>query len=627
MPTITFVENTFMNKKRLLLLLIQVVLINCVSFSQTNYALKTINGLSINKIPKELFGNWFEKGGNEIWKLGLYDSVVIYNNCLWHYESIVQKSGSWQINLLPIGNSTLKNTSLELKQDKGGIVLISEKLQNPIACISNPTKKGFNTAPAEKGFPTPFFKQGKAIIQGYVHGFKYVNNKGFNEGNEKPFYLYGLSVASVKTQSDGIFTIELSLAHPQLVGMWITTSDNNGRKSYLYKYFYVEPGRTITSYIAAKDSIKSDVSNMPKQLFMGDDAEISASENCFAELRKTGNTSLSLNNSNKMDYESYKAKYQQNYKDNDDLAITYLTTGKISEKAFKMAHIANQVEYLSSLIRYNRALASHLKAKQSAREDANNQDANGDETKNEETDNLLRINNNNLQLNNGTEKKFTLNDISPMGQFLRDTLSLLSNRYLRLLSSLNELNEFSKTTFNISNIIELMKEKGIVLTPDEERAYLFFKEKKEIATYSKNDIDSLTFYSTIFKEKRKKIVEKFASELEDTQNDGPMFFWLRLPSFASYEKRTSATVNSMNFEVTGKNTVAEVIDSRVYRKVIEDYEDIFAKSKSISKSEKVDSRIGKAPQTEKGDFFPTLMREYRGKMVLIDFLGYLVCSL
>ncbi len=606
-----------MYKKGLLFFLLQVMILGL--FCQAINA-GTVNKTTSNiRIPKELYGNWFEKEGKEIWKLGLFDSVAIYNNCLWHYESMMQKTGIWQISLLPIGKSPNKSTSIELRPDKGGIVWISEKLQNPIACIANPTKKSMNAAPTEKPFPNPFFKHGKAIIQGYVEGYKYENTKPFTEEPEKPFIIYSLSSALASTQKDGVFSLELSLAHPQLVGVWIVTGNINGRKSYSYKYFYLEPGSTVTSFIASKDSLITDNPFLHKQLFMGNEAEISASENYFAALRNNRRNRTSFDYNNQLDYESYKTKCQEIYKDNDDLAITYLTAGQISEKAFKMAHITNQVDYLRRLIDYNKANVRFQKAKQLEIHDATNQVVTMEETNNPEKNTLLPSTSYRLLPNLNKEKKFTYSDIAPIGQCLRDTLSLLSDQYLTLLNSLNELREFSTNTLNMSNVIELMKERGIEITPEEERAYQFFKEKKEVDSYTKSDIDSLTFYSSSFKEKRKKLVEKFASEMEETKKDGSIFFWLRLPSFASLEKRANATVVTMSFKTPGSKNVAEILDSRVYRQVVDDYEEIFDKVKSTSNAGKVDSRLGKVPQAERGAFFGALLEEYRGKVVLIDF--------
>ncbi len=39
-------------------------------------------------LPEDLMGNWITKDNNGKWLLGLYDSVAIYNNKIWHYEKV-----------------------------------------------------------------------------------------------------------------------------------------------------------------------------------------------------------------------------------------------------------------------------------------------------------------------------------------------------------------------------------------------------------------------------------------------------------------------------------------------------------------------------------------------------------
>ncbi len=628
-----------MNRRIQLLLLFVFTLSSALAQTTDNDAI-TLDNSNVY-LPKELLGNWFEKGGREIWKLGLYDSVAIYNNCLWQYKNIAHYNNLWELTLTPTlsENNSSKIVTLQLNTEKMGELIYNESLQKPIACIAHPANKGTHTVPSKDAFPTPFFKQGNAIIQGYINGFTPKNARFSRFIPSPPFHLNSLSNAEVTTQLNNCFSIEIPLAHPQIIELNISIYNamKYGNKTYLKKYFYVEPGSTTTCYLQANTTEAS----YPYQLFMGEAAEISATENMFAAAKIPSRVMNILSAIPKIDYKIYETTLKQLWHQDDSLALELHSLGLISAKALKVAYISNQAEYLNRLLEYNQNIW------QPKIIEGNSKDSILESYK------LTK---------RGESNEFSNKELAPMAQFLHDTIALVSSRYLSLLNEMNSLKEFKGYVVRLDNLIGLMKLKGIELNANAKALADFYENKIDFDKL--NDVEKNIFrrIHDDFEEDYSKLSEEAQIELKDKTSEGGIFYWLNLPSFAHDELRASKIVSRKDKVMAPQNIYTEPTNE-VYRKTIDAYRDVvnnfiirryeqmrvssenkgnsgkgmiyndrkyggalseeYLKKMTIDTTtinpKHVDSKDGITPQATTGELFYKLLEAYRGKVLLIEF--------
>lgn len=180
-------------------------------------------------------GNWYEAGGSNSWKYGIYDSITIMHNQIYTNKNIRIKGKAIE---MTVQNKKNGNTStLRIIHQKGGNCTIQINNEKKLRYVrqDNPTE----AITPEADFST-FFRKDTAFLQGYIDG--YDPCLGFE--NSLVYLTNKLTRKDYPTviniNPDGSFEGKIVLNHPMesavvLSDCWIP--------------FYIEPGQTLTIYI------------------------------------------------------------------------------------------------------------------------------------------------------------------------------------------------------------------------------------------------------------------------------------------------------------------------------------------------------------------------------------------
>lgn len=186
----------------------------------------------------DMLGNWFAKDSGQGWVLGLYDSVVIFDNKLWKYAQIKRKGKRATISIQEKNNVR----KLEIKQVAGGCIEVVADRGKATLC-SRERAKSLSLARSDDD-SKPFFRRDTAVIQGYLRGY----DPRFNFSTAIVYAENSLTRESFPTvitiYPDGRFEGRLPLAYP----MTAYTVLNKTSLSV-----YIEPGSTVTIFIDYED--------------------------------------------------------------------------------------------------------------------------------------------------------------------------------------------------------------------------------------------------------------------------------------------------------------------------------------------------------------------------------------
>lgn len=192
------------------------------------------------QLLKPVKGNWFADDAQGRWTYGIYDSLVIVNNRLYHLTEC-RKKGKRLV--LSIHNGTDGSTAtLRLTPREDGSCLIA--LDNGERQRYVRTRPGTPIVDADNGYGEDFFRRDSVCLQGYLE--HYDPRLGFESGilylsdeitrKEYP--------TAVPINPDGSFQCKFALQHPVCLNL---TINNNGIP------FYAEPGDTVTLYLDWED--------------------------------------------------------------------------------------------------------------------------------------------------------------------------------------------------------------------------------------------------------------------------------------------------------------------------------------------------------------------------------------
>ena len=204
-------------------------------------------------IPNQLLGNWFSPE-NGHWAFSLFDSLAIYNNKVWQYESVKPINDLLEIKLSKNGLETQifvksngqSNCQLGLSETE------LNRFTKDVSILKNFKYKD------SKGFETPVLQPGKVIYSGFIHGF--TKRLGTQTGIIN-FYdqLTNLQKSYiVKIDDDGYFNVEFPLDFPQNVSVTLPSG--------IERVFF-EPGKDLFQLI------NSWIPEYPS-LFSGESAEV-----------------------------------------------------------------------------------------------------------------------------------------------------------------------------------------------------------------------------------------------------------------------------------------------------------------------------------------------------------------
>jgi thiol-disulfide isomerase/thioredoxin len=210
-------------------------------------------------IPEEFYGHWFMAGVQ--WNLSLIDTVAVYEGQLWNYSMIGAQKRRGTIIL---ENGPEKRT-IHYRKGKKGNMYFGESPRHLLEYSRAADFSGASAAADNDFFPEPLFRADTAIINGFIKGYSprlgvrtgivYVNN--IIQGQQNSILL--------SINENGTFRVEVPLCYPHSIFI---------RSDIFSVEAFIEPGEE--SFILIDPALSSDIPQYKDNamLFMGRNPEI-----------------------------------------------------------------------------------------------------------------------------------------------------------------------------------------------------------------------------------------------------------------------------------------------------------------------------------------------------------------
>lgn len=207
---------------------------------------------TINALPKELIGNWFDKTTGS-WVFGIYENHIVYKNKLWTYTLPKAKKNVGSILI----NNDGKVLELFYKTLSTGAALLGESVQ-ALKEYGDNAEEARKVKPADdKPYELPVFKVDSATYSGYIKNYTIRTGlKTFSisiddiiTGKQSKFI--------IRIDQNGYFSTKLPLYYPHVC--WVRSPIFNGS-------VFLEPGKDLFQLLNPSHAM----------LFMGETAKINA---------------------------------------------------------------------------------------------------------------------------------------------------------------------------------------------------------------------------------------------------------------------------------------------------------------------------------------------------------------
>ena len=535
-------------------------------------------------LPEALMGNWHK---DNKWLLGLYDSVAIYNNKLWHYGNISHQKDTWKITL---SDKTTAET-VYLQAGNNGHCLVGsspQKMEDCIHFIANYLK--YKTQSPNNQLSQPLLKSGYATIKGFIKTYTPLNKSSLSSSSIHCNY-YIQYRSDAKINPDGSFELRVPLLHATKLSIDFKYNENKN----LVRNIFVEPGDEMTCYF---DEHYTTVSNdnasefLPGAVFMGDNADVNTEMNMFwMKWRKT-NYSVFRDSLLHAPQDKYKKLCIEDKRANDEQILTMILTNSISPKTAKIFHVENNLNLCNNLLQYNTYREWYYK------NDKNITD---------------------YRKTYLTPVKLGFPYLDVVESTLKDSLCLISNELSGIVFNMQTLNEVKKPDTKLTNIMRLMAESGTVFNADEQKLYaslLAIDRNDENATDSFEYFEKLTMN---FKNKYSNTIQNIATELQTLTPDAYLQRYFNLSplmadvlSLREYASKINLTNSSLT--TADLKTIHKTFNHTLFADYLENV------SKEIKLPEKNEGSVVKdVPDWDGNDVLKGILQQYRGKVVLVDF--------
>jgi thiol-disulfide isomerase/thioredoxin len=538
-----------------------------------------VNGKAIHSvIPNQLLGNWFSPE-NGHWAFSFFDSLAVYNNKVWQYESVKPINDLLEIKLSKNG----LETQIFVKSNDKSICQLGlsgnelNRFTKDVLILKNSKYKD------SKGFETPVLQPGKVIYSGFIHGFtKRLGTKtGIINFHDQLTNLQKSDV--VKIDDDGYFYVEFPLDFPQNISVKLPS----GTESVFF-----EPGKNLFQLI------NSWIPEYPS-LFSGESAEVNFG------LRETETINPNMGSITDGITEMNQAEYVDHVmalkKEKQDIFNKFKTDQSVCAKVLQIQNLNIEYWAARNIITFNQN---------------------------------LRIANYyaNRTLKVEEQKPFIPREIDTnLLKVIKDTpindyCAIISSEYFYLLQALKnvEINQPQRSNFYLLSLLTSQLEKEKVEFTEEEKAMLAFI--KTNLSDKHDDVMEKKFYSDYGKIMQK-FQQKYMTELSKIAD---MYYQGNLNSnllqiFGS-SKGLPADINLL------QNYLEKIKDSSValseedFKKVKNDISTDYLKEYAISEFYQKKAKLemnGPSNVTEiksEGDkVFDSIIRKFRGKVIYVDF--------
>jgi thiol-disulfide isomerase/thioredoxin len=378
-------------------------------------------------LPAEMYGHWF-RGGE--WNLSLFDTLAVYDNQVWKYQSVDSISGT-----ILLANDQNNERTLFFKRGENGNMFFGDSPHSLGKLTRDPDINHEARFDDNSAFTEPLFKTGKAVLKGYFKG--YTPRIGVKTGiiHVRDILSGDANIVLLNINSDGTFKVEVPLNNPQTV--FLQSELFNGE-------MFLEPDKELFMIIDPTLAREMPRYKGYPVLFMGDNADISRWMYELMHIRRYYPADL---HENILDItcEDYKARILEDLqKALADLKMLKLEN-RFNEKTYQF--LVNDITYgyYLMIMSYDwRALSAYR----------------------QKTNEML----------------FRLSDIPGITppdidyyKFINDDLinnplAILSSSYNDILSMMRHLDVLRADPSWVSKtqIFETMIEEGVILTPDEE---------------------------------------------------------------------------------------------------------------------------------------------------------------
>jgi len=294
------------------------------------------------RLPKELYGNWFNTFTGD-WELSFNDKYAVYKNQLWSYDFPEKATKTNAIKLIA-GNG--KSIVLHFKAEKSGTCMFSESALDLKSYTKDLAEAEKNASVDNEPYGLPIFRMDSAIYSGYLKGYTpSVGVKTLSISLDN-IIIGGQSSYVIKIAENGYFTVKLPLYYPHLC--WVRSSIYNGS-------VFLEPGKELFHMINPSNSQNS-------SLYMGASARVNSDITKLMKINSfdyRGMQSAILDMS-PAQYKTYCKRFEA--KDLNDLdSITRAT--KISAKASQVMKMEIGYRAMSNMMNYDNYFEYAYRAK------------------------------------------------------------------------------------------------------------------------------------------------------------------------------------------------------------------------------------------------------------------------
>ncbi len=539
-------------------------------------------------LQEELMGNWITKDNKGEWLLGLYDSVAIYDNKIWHYEKVIGQNNSWTVILKNANTST----AIHLRSENEGNCFVEVNTNKEVLCSHKIINIDYHkTTPQSASFPSPFFANSYAIVRGFVDGYIPSNTTT----SEYVSNVYGSIPKKLELKSDGTFEMKIPIFHP---GIYLLKLPLRYLGDSHTENVYLEPNKeTVCYFNMKKDFLQPSTVKYIQvaTLFMGDNAEVNNELYQYAKKNKnTKEVLASFDSTEEYQLNSFKANELNNKRMDDEWVINHLSTEAINEKTAKI--ISAQIDnlYCYHLLYYN--------ATREAR---------------------YRINNH-LSFKTNTNLKETslgFPYLDPVKKALKDTFGLLSNEYMGLLLAIENLPESSKPDYSLLSIMNRMKNNGVKFTNEEQKLYNWFDDIHKLKI---DAADSIDYYRPLVNKFKSKYENKIDDIAEKMQSQTPLQYiksYFDLPDFVMDLMTFRTETSKLNLPLASPLTKSDLKDLHKKFKniVFADYLEGINKTVGNALVDNEGSVLKSSFDIDPDNLYESITKPYRGKVIFLDF--------
>jgi thiol-disulfide isomerase/thioredoxin len=528
-------------------------------------------------IPNQLLGNWFSPE-NGHWAFSFFDSLAVYDNNVWKYESVKSINDLLEIKLTKNG----QETRIFVKSD-GKSICQSGPSENELNRFTKDVSilKNFKYTDS-KGFEAPVLQPGNVIYSGFIHGFS--TRLGTKTGLIN-FYdpLTNLQKSYVvKIGDDGYFHVEFPLDFPQEISVNFPSGTEN---------VFFEPGKNLFQLI------NSWLPECPS-LFSGESAEV----NFGLRATETINTNMSsvtegITEMNQAEYVDHVLALK---KEKQDLLIKFKTDQSVSAKVFQILNLNIEYWAARNIITFNQNLRmANIYA--------------------------------NETLKSEEQKPFIPREIDiNLLRKIKDTpinnsCAFISSEYFILLQVLKyvELDRPLGSEFYLLSALATQLEKEKVEFTVEEKSLLAFVNTS-LGNMPDNNMEQKLYneYGMAMQKLEQKYMAEY-SKISDTRYQENLNTNL-LQIFGS-SKGLTTDVNLLQNYLQKINTTEALSEDNIKKvksEISTDYLKEFAISEFYKKKAKLEMNSSSKTtevKTEGDEIFDSIIKKFRGKVIYVDF--------